>query len=368
MTRPKVVTLLPSYPSMPSGGHKVQYQYAEGLIEEGIESVVVHPREVHGPSGLVDGAKARLWPVKTRIRDTSLPPWYPIDPRVSVRLVRSITPKIIRDADAIILTGWQIAERIAGWDLPPALYVIYDYEPWFQADEQQRRRIEATFHHGFINIATSHVVSAMIASSGASADHLIPCGVDLGVFGVDVPPAGRQATCLAFPVRREPRKGTRDAIEAARIVRERLARAPRFLAFGYEAPDDLPQWIEFVRAPSERGLRSIYNDAAIFIFPSHLEGWGLPGLEAQACGAALVTSASGGVQDYARDGHNALIVPPCKPAALADAAIRLIVDDALRVRIAEAGARTAREFSSQAAVERLVGCVDRWLRKDGSPC
>ena len=52
---------------------------------------------------------------------------------------------------------------------------------------------------------------------------------------------------------------------------------------------------------------------AIYVLPSAYEGWGLTAVEAMACGAAVITTRNGGVEDFARDGDNALLVPPREP-------------------------------------------------------
>jgi glycosyltransferase involved in cell wall biosynthesis len=87
--------------------------------------------------------------------------------------------------------------------------------------------------------------------------------------------------------------------------------------------------------------------------PSHFEGWGLPAVEAMACGCALATADNGGCRDYAHDGTTALVVPPGEPARLAGAIDRLLRDQALRLRLAEAGRQEALRFTWDDAAARL---------------
>jgi glycosyltransferase involved in cell wall biosynthesis len=105
---------------------------------------------------------------------------------------------------------------------------------------------------------------------------------------------------------------------------------------------------------SDEDLHRFYNSISIFILPSHYEGCGLPGMEAMACGAALVTADSGGVRDYAANGDAALVVPAGRPELLAGAVSELIADDARRRELAARGPDEMNSFqwaTSTAALE-----------------
>jgi glycosyltransferase involved in cell wall biosynthesis len=83
-------------------------------------------------------------------------------------------------------------------------------------------------------------------------------------------------------------------------------------------------------------------------------------MEAMACGVALVTYDNGGCRDYARDGETALVVPRRDVQALAAALARLATDEALRARLAAAGAAcVTTEFDWDRAVARLAALFQR---------
>ncbi|MBV9749560.1 MAG: glycosyltransferase family 4 protein [Acetobacteraceae bacterium] len=155
-----------------------------------------------------------------------------------------------------------------------------------------------------------------------------------------------------FPVRAEPFKGIADAVEAAAILRARYGDGVRIAAFGARKAA-LPEWIEWHDRPSQAGLRRFYNAQSVFMLPSHFEGWGLTGVEALACGAALVTADNGGSRDYALDGATALVVPPKRPERLADAVDRLFQDEDLCARLARAGHDYVQRYTWQEAGDRL---------------
>ena len=120
----------------------------------------------------------------------------------------------------------------------------------------------------------------------------------------------------------------------SQVERLGLREAVRFL--GYVADDDLP---------------ALYSLADAFAFPSLYEGFGLPPLEALACGAPTVVSTSSSLPEVVGDA--ALLVPPTDVDALADALHRLVSDEALRARLREAGPLQARQFTWEAAGRAL---------------
>jgi glycosyltransferase involved in cell wall biosynthesis len=101
----------------------------------------------------------------------------------------------------------------------------------------------------------------------------------------------------------------------------------------------------------------LLNDCSIFVLPSHYEAWGLPAVEAMACGAALVTYDNGGSRDYAIDGETAIVARPRTPDALASAIARLLTNDQLRARVAEAGRRHVMRYQWEPAAQALEKCL-----------
>jgi glycosyltransferase involved in cell wall biosynthesis len=97
---------------------------------------------------------------------------------------------------------------------------------------------------------------------------------------------------------------------------------------GFLPDDDLPLW---------------YSAAEAFVYPSAYEGFGLPVIEALACGAPTITTDSSSLPEAAGDA--ALLVPPDNTAALADALERLLHDPALQSDLAARGPRQALRFN-----------------------
>jgi len=93
----------------------------------------------------------------------------------------------------------------------------------------------------------------------------------------------------------------------------------------------------------DRDLLSAYQKADVFVLPSRYEGFGLPVLEAMACGTPVICSNTSSLPEVAGDA--AMMMDPSNPASLTDAMRRLIKDPALRVKMSERGLIHAATFT-----------------------
>ena len=130
-----------------------------------------------------------------------------------------------------------------------------------------------------------------------------------------------------------------DAIFSA--VRE-SGLADRVVLPGYVPAEELPLW---------------YGAAAAFAYPSLYEGFGLPVLEALACGAPVVTSNGSSLPEAAGDA--ALQVDATDVEALAAALVRLISDEALRADLRQRGLTHAARFTSERMGREMVRVYDQ---------
>ena len=118
--------------------------------------------------------------------------------------------------------------------------------------------------------------------------------------------------------------------------------ADRVMLPGFVDPDDQPLW---------------YNAAAVFAYPSLYEGFGLPPLEAMACGVPVVVSNATSLPEVV--GEAGLLVQPSDDEGLAVALRRLLEDSDLRRTLSEAGRERATRFSWRRMAEDTLRCYDR---------
>jgi glycosyltransferase involved in cell wall biosynthesis len=106
----------------------------------------------------------------------------------------------------------------------------------------------------------------------------------------------------------------------------------------------------------EADLPALYRDAALFAFPSLYEGFGLPVLEAMACGVPVVCSDASSLPEVAGDA--ALLVDPHDEDALAEAMARALEETDLRREMITRGLAQAARFTWERAARQLVGIFD----------
>lgn len=150
------------------------------------------------------------------------------------------------------------------------------------------------------------------------------------------------------------RKGIFDLFEAMTAVTNRVPNATLVIASRDDIPNDLPPYpIKYIKAPSDTHLAELYSACDVFVYPSWIEGFGLPPLEAMNCGAPVVLTDSGGIREFAVNERNCLIVPIKRPDLLADAIIRILSDSKLAERLRKNGFETAEKFRWNVSIEEF---------------
>jgi glycosyltransferase involved in cell wall biosynthesis len=103
----------------------------------------------------------------------------------------------------------------------------------------------------------------------------------------------------------------------------------------------------------------LYTAADLFVYPSLYEGFGLPVLEAMACGTPVVTSNRSALPEVAGDA--ALLVDPQDDGALGESMRRALADSALRSAMAERGLARARTFSWRRCARETLAVYEEAL-------
>ncbi len=114
----------------------------------------------------------------------------------------------------------------------------------------------------------------------------------------------------------------------------------------------LEQVVHFPGFIDDDDLPAVYSGAALFVFPSLYEGFGLPLLEAMACGVPVITSNISSMPEVAGDA--AMLVDPRDVDGLAAAIAQVLRDEALRDRLRGAGIARARQFSWETAARQTL--------------
>ncbi|MDZ4721478.1 MAG: glycosyltransferase family 1 protein [Roseiflexaceae bacterium] len=167
----------------------------------------------------------------------------------------------------------------------------------------------------------------------------------------------------------EPRKNLATLLRALRICRDRQPdRNYRLVVVGARGWRDegifatlqelrLADAIQFVGKVSDSELCWLYNACRMYINPSLYEGFGLPLLEAMACGAACIASQTSSLPEIG--GNAAIYIPPLAVEQWADSIVALWEDADRRAELGRLGSTRARQFSWERAARETIAIYRR---------
>jgi glycosyltransferase involved in cell wall biosynthesis len=325
-----VTFVCPSAPH-PIGGVTALYEFANGLARRGHD---VHL--VHAPF------------FRNRIASLDDLAWFRFEPTVHHHLLEPGDP--MPAADICFGTS---GDPIHG--LPVVLV---------QGFEMLHIGLERA---GFRTRALKVCIASWLVEVGerfgvpAEQFEVVHMGIDHSRYRVMIPPEDR-GPVVGMLYSTHEAKGSDMGLAALARVREQVPNL-EVLAFGTSAPSEpLPPWVDLTIDPDQEVLvRNLYNRCAVFVQPSHREGFGFTAVEAMACGAALATTDNGGSRDYAYPDRTALISPPGDADALAANVVALLRQRELRLRLAHAGRDLVTTFTWDQAAADLEACLERYL-------
>lgn len=188
-------------------------------------------------------------------------------------------------------------------------------------------------------------VSRMVADEAMRGFGVHPSKIEIVPNGVDEffsPGTGGEDDYVLFTGTLEPRKGIDDLVDAWRAQPRPRPRLVLCGGSGWGTRIAEEQGIERTGYVSREKLRELYRRALVFAYPSHHEGFGIPPLEAMACGAPVIATRTGAIHEYAEGA--AMLIEPGDRDALRDALARAIRDARLRAELRARGPERAQAW------------------------
>lgn len=173
----------------------------------------------------------------------------------------------------------------------------------------------------------------------------------------------------------EPRKNIERLIEAFASIREQFGiglvvagkRDPAFQEyFDRVRKRGMEENVVFTGYVDDSDLPALYSMAKVFAYPSLHEGFGIPLLEAMACGAPVVTSDTSALPDVA--GNAAVLVDPTSTESIARGLARILGDEASRSLLVESGYERVRSFDARSAAGVIVDLYKKILLRPEPIC
>lgn len=234
-----------------------------------------------------------------------------------IETYRPITDSDVPDADIIMATWWETAEWVS--KLSPSkgakVYFLQHYEAF---DYTPKARVDATWRLPMHKIAVAKWLEDKARKEfGNLSVSLVPPTVSTEQFHDPLlrksgQPRGKQSVpTVGIYYSVAPWKGCALAIKAFKLAAARIPNL-RLVAFGSgEAPptDLLQPNIEYNRIPSQDELKELYSKCDAWLFASSTEGFGLPILEAMACGTPVIGTPAGAAPELLAGGGGILVKP-----------------------------------------------------------
>ena len=363
---PLRVALICPYSLSVEGGVQLQVLgLARALRGVGVDARVLAPTDGPPPeAGITSLGRSRGFPSNGSIAPISS--GKAVTDR-TLEALRTFRPDVLHLHEPLS-PGANYAALI-GTDLP-AVGTFHAAHPgrngWYDAFRLPLRKMVERLS---VRTAVSAEAKRNAEAFGKSCE-ILPNGVEIDAFSSAVPwPATRPT--IVFVGRHERRKGLGVLLDAfAMLDRDAelwiAGRGPETDALEHRHVPGVT-WLGRV-SESEKARR--LRGATVACFPSiEGESFGVVLLEAMAAGTAVVASDLTGYRHVARDGREAVLVPPADPVALMEAIRRLLDDEGTRGTLVERGRGRAGEFSmtrlAEAFLERYRS-IDRRHTRTGA--
>ena len=333
----RIVFMCP--PESFSGGERVICIYANKLAERGHDVIAVMPHD-RSPS-LYDRARA-LRHGRWLSRPKRKLSFYD-GARFEIHRFDGIPT--VPDADAVIATWWETAEWV--WSLSESkgrkFHLVQDYEIW----GGNPARVDRALSLKTEKIVVSEWLRALLSRYIGQSATLIPNSVDTAKFSA--PQRGKQPVfTVGFVYHGLPSKGADIAIAAINRARLTIPEM-RVLSFGSSLPNNLPPRTTFKHMANDAEMAAIYASCDAWLFSTRIEGFGLPMLEAMACGASVLTTRRLSLPEVGGDA-----VAYCGVGAgdIAAALSDLFDDPERRAQLSAAAQLRAKEFTWAASAAK----------------
>ncbi|MDH7510914.1 MAG: glycosyltransferase family 1 protein [Methanolinea sp.] len=285
--------------------------------------------------------------------------------------------KIFQKTDHVHhITNQDLAFLLTRMELPRTVITCYDLIPWVYYKNRSaywKRNIEGLCRADRIITISEFSKNEIMAHTGIPADRIdvIYCGVDRGVF---YPRRDRNPLkelgihedrkVILSVGSEEPRKNLDALIGAIACIREEIPDIVLLKAGSPGMGGDRKRTLALIRTHRlednviftgdipEDLLAKYYNAADLFVFPSLYEGFGLPVIEAMACGCPVIASNSSSIPEVAGDA--AVMVNSSNPAEIAKAALELLTQEEKRMEVVKKGLARVSQFDWDAGAKKTI--------------
>ncbi|OYR88121.1 glycosyltransferase family 4 protein [Lactobacillus taiwanensis] len=347
----KIYFVLPGFSRRPIGGYKIILKYANLLASENYDVGIVYLEGSRYPKYSWKWLILNYWTKKG-------PAWIKLNKAIQTYTIKDFKKsKIVNDSEdiAIATAVETVAPTESIFSNAKKFYFIQDLEDW----NVDKDYLFETYNKNFTNITISRWLKEVVDNhtTGNKDAEYIRNPIDINAYRVIKPIEERNPFKIGMLYHKAPHKGSRETLKVIINLKKKYPQLKLIMFGTAEIPKGLPKWITYHKDATQDDTIKIYNDVSTFVSGTIKEGFGLTGLEAMACGAALVSTDYLGVRDYAVNEKNSLLSPVRDYAALSNNIIKIVENNELRWKLANNGVKTSKDYSWEEAYKKFKEIV-----------
>lgn len=349
----RICFVLPGVARQPVGGYKMAFEYANRLVKENHEVLILYlNQDLLKNYSVPLVVKRKIAKILTKIE----PKWFDLNKKIKKISNLDLDYKEkLGKLDVCIATSAEKTVEEVNKNLiaKTKLYLIQDYENWNISDKE----LIATYKLGFKNIVVAKWLKQIVDQYSPTGSVLIPNAIDTSIYTETVPIQNRDNHTIALLYHESPHKGLKNAFKVLDKLKQKYPDL-KVIMFGKFPKPELPNWITYYKGASQKKTVEIYNSVKVFLCSTIEEGFGLTGIEAMACGACLVSTDYRGVREYAVNNYNSLLSPVGDIDAQVENVIRIFENKELQKNISSNGIHHVKKFKWSEAMKKLNKTIE----------
>ena len=321
-----------------SGGVKCTVKAANGLLQKGHKVRLLVNKGGRTP-------RERLRNLWLRTRYTCSNDWLHLF-EGSVERFSDIRKCTFENKEVVVASGWWAAKEARRLSQNGIIKVHHVRSMLKDADQMR-----AAWGENVPKIVVATYLQDVIKRScGQKVCAIIPDGMDAAEFYPSVPESQRNGVGTIFG--KSYHKDPETVLGVLEALKRSCPEIPQRVFSAHRKPKNIPREI-YHRLPSPEKVREIYSRSLVWFLGSYSEGFGLPVLEAMACGCAVVSTSCGGPQDIIKNGENGFLVNVGDVEQIVNRIKMLLDDEELRLRCVKNSKETLRKFSWESSIDKL---------------
>lgn len=323
-----------------NGGNRATFELTNALVDLGHEVEIFYP--------LIPGRDGQPWwkPRKTLVQLVKgarnclfRQPWMSVKARLSAKWIFT-DHMTLPEADFLVVSWWAHLDIVvhANPRCGTAIHYMRSLEFWGGPESE----VERSYRHEMCRLTTSAALKQQFEARFDQIHAVVPDGVSQAFKPVQQPRS--EGFTVGMMYRRQPLKRMSDGLKAIQTLQSQTSQTVNVVLFGERITGRDQSLVrslhncEHIEFPTGQHLVDVYGQLDVFLFPSGPEeAFGLPPLEAMACGVAVVTTAVGATPDYAVHNQSAMFCEVGDVDAMAEQMLHLMQDEHLRRSIADQG-------------------------------